>query len=968
MSKLTKQQHKYLAWTLDRNRSESDEDKFTSVLTEAQVDLNPHQIDAALFAFRSPLSMGAILADEVGLGKTIEAALVIAQKWAERRRHILIIAPATLRKQWGMELEEKFFLPSLILESKNFNSLLVDTYRNPFDTTDHVVICSYQFAKKQIKHIQRINWDLVVIDEAHKLRNVYKAGNKTAIVLRDGLKHAKKLLLTATPLQNNIKELFGLVSIIDENYFGGLKSFSDQYGKTELRSDAVFKELRSRIKPIIHRTLRSDVQEYVKYTERKPFVQEYYPSNDEVALQEMVQEYLKRDNCFGMPPSQRTLISLVLHKLLSSSTFAIAGTLLTIINRLESIVKDNEQTDNNVVEELAEDLDDIDIYEDEWADKEYDDEYAEVAEPNPEYSPEDIKAIHKEIDDLRIIHSLALGIASNTKGECLLKALDIAFKDKRQHGLPEKALIFTESNRTQLYLKKLLEENGYAGKIVLFNGSNSDPISRQIYNDWKERYAGTSRITGSTTADKRQAIVDYFRETAQIMIATEAASEGINLQFCSLLVNFDLPWNPQRVEQRIGRCHRYGQQNDVVVVNFINKANRADQRVYELLDEKYNLFKGVFGSSDEVLGKVMDGVDFEHRVLDIYQSCRNVEDIDKAFDKLQDELRDKIDASVADTEARLIENFDLDVVNKLRLRRECASNSLTQFQQLLWLLTVDFLGNSINIVDATSYKFMLRRSPEDAPKFDVGPYQMGKNIDDAFLYRIGHPLAQYILAKAKSTPTSAIDNIIFDYSSYPAKVSVLNEQIGHTGSMEVKLMRYQSAQDTEEHLVCAAVDADGNPLPEDFVEKLMLVPATISTVAPHAFLSTILSELLTAKTNKVTADINARNKEFINEESNKISRWAEDQTFAVEQEIRDTKRQIKERERQFRAESDSTQQLRLQREIQSLQRLQRQKRQELFAVEDEIDRRRDALIHQIEASLDRTITETTLFRINWIIK
>lgn len=122
MARLTRQQHKYIAWTLDRKRSESDEDKFTSVLTEAMVDLNPHQIDAALFAFRSPLSMGAILADEVGLGKTIEAALVIAQKWAERRRHILIIAPATLCKQWNMELEEKFFLPSLILESKNFNA------------------------------------------------------------------------------------------------------------------------------------------------------------------------------------------------------------------------------------------------------------------------------------------------------------------------------------------------------------------------------------------------------------------------------------------------------------------------------------------------------------------------------------------------------------------------------------------------------------------------------------------------------------------------------------------------------------------------------------------------------------------------------------------------------------------------------------------------------------------------------
>ena len=226
---LTAYQQKFLAWQLDRRRSSSDEDKFTSVLAEAQVDLNPHQVDAALFAFKSPLSMGAVLADEVGLGKTIEAALVISQQWAERHRHILVIAPATLRKQWSMELEEKFFLPSVILESKNFNRILSDTYSNPFDDKEHIIICSYQFAKKQIHHIGRVNWNLVVLDEAHKLRNVYKSSNKTAIVLKEGLKNYKKLLLTATPLQNNVKELYGLISIIDDGYFGGLKSFNDRY-------------------------------------------------------------------------------------------------------------------------------------------------------------------------------------------------------------------------------------------------------------------------------------------------------------------------------------------------------------------------------------------------------------------------------------------------------------------------------------------------------------------------------------------------------------------------------------------------------------------------------------------------------------------------------------------------------------------------------------------------------------------
>jgi len=129
-------------------------------------------------------------------------------------------------------------------------------------------------------------------------------------------------------------------------------------------------------------------------------------------------------------------------------------------------------------------------------------------------------------------------------------------------------------------------------------------------------------------------LVEYFRDEAVIMIATEAGAEGINLQFCSLVVNYDLPWNPQRIEQRIGRCHRYGQRHDVVVVNFLNRKNAADQRVYQLLSEKFKLFEGVFGASDEVLGNIESGVDFEKRIAQIYQQCRTEDEIQSAFDAL----------------------------------------------------------------------------------------------------------------------------------------------------------------------------------------------------------------------------------------------------------------------------------------------------------------------------------------------
>ena len=200
-----------------------------------------------------------------------------------------------------------------------------------------------------------------------------------------------------------------------------------------------------------------------------------------------------------------------------------------------------------------------------------------------------------------------------------------------------------------------------------YNGSNSDARAQSIYKDWLKRHAGSDRITGSKTADTRAALVEHFKERGTIMIATEAGAEGINLQFCSLVINYDLPWNPQRIEQRIGRCHRYGQKHDVVVVNFVDRSNEADARVYELLQEKFQLFEGVFGASDEVLGAIGSGVNFERRIADIYRDCRSPEEINASFAQLRQDLAGEIDAAMLKTRQIVLENFDEKVQEKLRI-------------------------------------------------------------------------------------------------------------------------------------------------------------------------------------------------------------------------------------------------------------------------------------------------------------
>jgi superfamily II DNA or RNA helicase len=677
-SLLTDYHAKYFAHELTKRCSSDSLEKLAGAVASAQVDLNPHQVDAALFAFNSPLSKGALLADEVGLGKTIEAGLVLSQKWAERKRRVLVITPANLRKQWHQELTEKFFLPCQILETKSYNDAVKRGNFRPLEIPNAIVICSYQFARSKAADVANMPWDLVVIDEAHRLRNVYKPSNVIANTLKQALAGKSMLLLTATPLQNSLLELFGLVSFIDEHAFGDIKSFREQF--TNLTQEQVFHTLKARLKPICQRTLRRQVTSYIPFTKRRPMVEEFTPEESEDRLYNLVSEYLRRDNLQALPASQRSLITLVLRKLLASSTFAIAGALESMSKRLKAKLQKAKPAES-FEDELDQDYEALDQTAEEWPED----------QPGESLSDADRAAIEAEVADLDAFATLARSIEHNAKGRALVKALAIAFPKAVELGALQRAIIFTESRRTQNYLLRVLADSPFKDGIVLFNGTNTDDRSKQIYAAWLARHQGTDRVTGSKTADMRSALVDYFREEGRIMIATEAGAEGINLQFCSLVVNYDLPWNPQRIEQRIGRCHRYGQKHDVVVVNFLNRKNEADRRVFELLSEKFKLFDGVFGASDEVLGAIESGVDFEKRIAAIYQGCRKPEEIKTAFDQLQLELSFEINETMSQTRRKLLENFDDEVREKLKISDEASKAYLNRYERVLMQLSPSVL-------------------------------------------------------------------------------------------------------------------------------------------------------------------------------------------------------------------------------------------------------------------------------------
>ncbi len=899
---LTPYHAKYFAYELTKRSSSSSIQKLAPSLLDAQVDLNPHQVEAALFAFKSPLSKGAILADEVGLGKTIEAGIVISQKWAERKKKILVIVPSNLRKQWNQELLDKFFLPSFILETPSFNQEIKKGILNPFDQ-EQIILCSYHFVRTKEPYISRINWDLVVIDEAHRLRNVYKPTNKIANAIKRAVANSPKILLTATPLQNSLLELYGLVSIIDDFTFGDLQSYKHQFSR--LNGNDSFEDLKNRLEPICKRTLRRQVLEYIKFTNRLAITQEFIPSPEEQRLYDLVSSYLQRSNLYALPASQRQLMTLILRRLLASSTFAIAGTLEALAAKLEGIANLQErQNDMEIL--ISEDFETYDELCDEWPDEESDEETdpSLFQKQEKSYTPEDIAYINQEIHDLNEFKVLAKSITKNSKGEVLQTALKKGFYEIERLGGGKKAVIFTESRRTQEYLFNILGHTEYKGRIVLFNGTNSDPLSREIYRKWLEKNKDTDRISGSKTADMRAAIVDWFRDEAVIMIATEAAAEGINLQFCSIVVNYDLPWNPQRIEQRIGRCHRYGQRHDVVVVNFLNKNNAADQRVYELLAEKFKLFSGVFGTSDEVLGSIESGVDFEKRIVQIYQNCRTTDEIQAAFDALQKELEEEIDDRLKSTRQKLLETFDEEVHEKLRVNLLESRDYISKYENWLWQITQYYLEPHARF-DDNGHSFILIQNPFPGEKIHAGPYRIGKAVDDANIYRIGHPLARKIITQCK-TAELPFQELIFNYTETRIKISILEPLIQKSGWMEASSLTLHSFE-AEDHVLLCGISDDGLELEAEQCRRLFSLPASLSAQGSSAkaaeenpAVKNRLNQMAQGMKTEILQNNTVRNGEFFDTEMEKLDKWAEDVKGSLEIELKALDKEIKFRKTEAR--------------------------------------------------------------------
>lgn len=613
-----------------------------SCLLNTNIEVNPHQINAFCAAVQALKTGGIVLADEVGLGKTIEAGLTLKYVLNSGAKRVLIVLPATLRKQWKVELEEKFNIQATILDRYTVESNL-SFWKSSLEKRDkiRIIITSYDYSSKLMQRLPNIKWDFIIIDEAHNLRNVFH-GTKRAKRLYEFTKGIPKILLTATPLQNSLSDLHGLISYIDPRILGSEKVFNKKFIEGQ-----DYEELKRELVPVLYRTLRRDVRKYIDFKNRECRTIDFALSPDEVELYMMVNSFLKKEVLRSIPTTNKGLIIMVIRKLLASSSYALIETFEILKNRLQRLYEGTSSLNAQEGFDLF-----WDFVEDEIDESAFD----EIDDENILFQKHQIQVEMSEID---AIINMASRIKNNAKIKALKTAIHTAFEYQEKQSIPKKIVVFTESKRTQQYIAEELSKDGFdEDDVLLFNGDFNDVRTKEIYRAWQVKNFGKRNYGRSV--EYKHAIVDYFKEQSKILIVTDAGSEGLNLQFCNIVINYDLPWNPQKIEQRIGRCHRYGQKNNVVAINLLNTTNEADRRIYEILSKKFELFDGVFGASDIALGTLESGSSFEKTILDIYQKCGTKTEFKKAFDRLDKRIDAKRNKKVLQLQSILMTASDID--------------------------------------------------------------------------------------------------------------------------------------------------------------------------------------------------------------------------------------------------------------------------------------------------------------------
>jgi len=825
-------QRRFAVEDLVRVRPADQQRRYVASQRSGRIDPNPHQIDAVIFALKRIPDGGCILADEVGLGKTIEAGLIIAQLLAEGKQRVLLITPKALLGQWR---EQLFTLFSIVATE---NGPGIDL------ALPGVFLVTRDFAggENGVEVLGGVPpFDLCVIDEAHEIFSaIYKRFDRDGIYLPDSdkakmagrvrtlLRETPVLLLTATPIQNSLTELWGLAQFVEPTgtLLGNLATFRELFCEADDRQLARGQEheLQSRLAEICQRTLRRQAQEFMKrpFVGRRTRLFEYSMTADEHALYDDVTAYLLQPGICAFRGHHRRLLLLGFHRRMASSIAALAASLDRVAERLESMLGNASAIHGaETALTLLDDLEDDDALPDEDVD--------EGESPTPE-------AIAGELQRVRSFVQRARALPSDAKAQALIRAVRMVIERAARGQGSGKVVVFTESITTQDYLRQILCESGLLsdGEVTLFRGQNEGPRVAEALERWRVDELARLPKTAHPTREiaTRLALVHEFRTRSKVFISTEAGGKGLNLQFADTLINYDLPWNPQRIEQRIGRIHRYGQTTDVLVINFAAEGNEAQKLTLEILSKKLDLFGTVLGASDEVLHEPSSdapeslvgavGADFEARLRRIYQNARSQAEIESELVTLRhsmDDERVRFDDTHQRTAGLIESRFDEQVKRAFRGIQDVLPSELAAFDRDL----ENVVTNYLDAVGATYHRDEVESGarlhvdgcallPENLREGFVAHLGDARDAKDVEPLHLGHPLVRAAIDEARGASTS----LLTVSARAPAGMTV-----GARGRLRLVKIRYLGYEVLEELVPVAVIEGEATSLPPEQAAALL---------------------------------------------------------------------------------------------------------------------------------------------------
>lgn len=902
---------RWFAEELVRQRRADEEQRWLASQRAGRIDPNPHQVDAVIFALQRIREGGCILADEVGLGKTIEAGLVIAQLRAEGATRILLITPRPLLGQWRQELAALFSI-----EAREARLEDPDALRGP-----GVFLIGREMAGSErgaAALMASDRFDLCVIDEAHEIfAGIYKRFDRKGRARGDGgparlaarvrraLFGTPVLLLTATPIQNSLSELWGLVQYVEPTgtLLGDLPTFRAVFcgaDDRELKAGAD-EELRRRIAKVCQRTLRRQAQEFMKrpFVDRRAQLFEYEMSPEERALYDDVTAYLMRPRLCAFRGGARRLLLLGFHRRMASSTRALAASLDNVAARLERMLL--PRGDDATLDMFARDLEDDspeaidrpDEPNDEPDEEPNEEQHAQV---EPEARPD--TEIRRELAEVRALADRARSLPHDAKADQLVRAVRLALSRPGGSG---KVVIFTESLTTQDFIAELLVRHDVVAEtdVTRFRGDNTGlAADRALARWWQEigdRMPGHARP--SRDVAMRLALVHEFATRTKVFVATEAGAKGLNLQFCDTLVNYDLPWNPQRIEQRIGRCHRYGQTRGVLVVNFLARDNAAQRLTFEILSRKLDLFGTVLDASDVVLHEPSTrapemltsalGLDLEARLSRIYERARDQAELEAEMARLSEhmgEARVELEKTFARTAGLIETRLDASVRGAFRRLDERVAEGLRSLDRDLegvvvrWLEAIDAPFSRHAELFATRIEI----APSDrlparmagGAQVVVGGADPEREID---VLHLGHPLVQEAVAEARAA------------SARPFSVRLrcggdarLRPLVGRGGRLVVVRVSWDGFEPVQHLLPVAWLAGDDSPLSAELAHALVLASPEDHEGASPSVSDADIDDALEEALFLDATEVEPREQERLDEALDRIERFVEDRILVLE--------------------------------------------------------------------------------------